>query len=146
MEKKKLKIGYTCAVCDLFHVGHLNLFERCKTKCDYLIVGVCDDEYVRKIKGKEPVINEVDRARIIGALKVVDEVAIVDTEISIDKVLAHKKFGFDVIFAGDDWKGSERFIETEKALKDAGLDVEIVFFPYTQSVSTTMLREKLKKS
>ena len=44
---KKKKIGYTCAVCDLFHVGHLNLLERCKTKCDYLMVGICDDEYVR---------------------------------------------------------------------------------------------------
>ena len=120
MEKKKLKIGYTCAVCDLFHVGHLNLFERCKTKCDYLIVGVCDDEYVRNVKGKEPVINEVDRARIIGALKVVDEVAIVDTEVSIDKVLAHKKFGFDVILQATTGKVQNVLLKRKRRLKTQG--------------------------
>ena len=145
MSEKKLKIGYTCGVYDLFHVGHLNLLERCKTKCDYLIVGVCDDKYVRDIKKKEPVINENDRLRIIGALKVVDEVHIVDTETTIDKILAISKFHFNVLFAGDDWKGSPRFIETERQFKEHGVDVEVVFFPYTKEVSTSKLREELKK-
>ena len=143
--EKKMKIGYTCGVYDLFHVGHLNLFERCKKQCDYLIVGVCDDEYVRTVKGKEPVINENDRARIVGALKVVDEAVIIDTKVTVDKMLALKKFGFNKLFVGDDWKGTPRFIETEKQFKENQIDVEIVFLPYTKSVSTSKLREELKK-
>ena len=145
MSEKEIKKGYTCGVYDLFHVGHLNLFERCKKACDYLIVGVCDDDYVRNVKGKEPVINEKDRARIVDALKVVDETHIVDTETTIDKMLALKKFDYNVLFVGDDWKGTPRFIETEKQFKENGIDVEIVFLPYTQGVSTSAIRQELKK-
>jgi len=145
MATEKKKIGYTCGVYDLFHVGHLNLFERCKKQCDYLIVGVCDDEYVRTIKKKEPMINEKDRTRIVNSLKVVDEAHVIDTQTTIDKMLALKKFNYNVLFVGDDWKGTERFKATEKQFKENGIDVEIVFFPYTQGVSTSALREELKK-
>lgn len=53
---KKYKIGITVGVFDLFHVGHLNLFERCKEMCEHLIVAVCQDDYVNLIKKKKPVI------------------------------------------------------------------------------------------
>ena len=139
-----MKIGYTCGVYDLFHVGHLNLFERCKKSCDYLIVGVCNDDYVKTIKGKNPIINENDRARIVNALKCVDEVRIIDIDTTIDKIEAYNMFHFDRLFVGDDWKGTERFLITEKQIKELNLDIEIIFFPYTKEVSTTMLKEKMK--
>lgn len=140
---KKYRVGFTCGVYDLFHVGHLNLFERCKEMCDYLVVGICGDDYVREIKHKEPVIPEEDRLRIVGALKCVDEVCPVTIEETIDKIAAWNHFKFDVLFAGDDWKGTERFKETERQFE--GTDVAIEFLPYTQKVSTTKIREKLKK-
>ena len=139
-----MKIGYTCGVYDLFHVGHLNLFERCKRECDYLIVGLCSDEYVRVFKHKDPVINEQDRMRIVGALKCVDEVAIINIEETVDKMLAWNKFHFNVLFSGDDWKGTERFLATERDFKEHGIDVEMVFFSYTQGVSTTQIKNELK--
>ena len=107
---KKYGIGYTCGVFDLFHVGHLNLLERCKELCDILIVGVCDDEYVRCIKKKEPIILQNDRVRILNALKCVDKAELVDITTTNDKMVAHEKFHFDVLFSGDDWKGSERYL------------------------------------
>lgn len=139
-----MKIGYTCGVYDLFHVGHLNLFERCKQACDYLIVGICDDEYVRTVKGKVPIINQDDRARIVNALKCVDEVRIIDTDTTIDKIKAYNIFHFDKLFVGDDWKGTERFIHTEKQINDLNLNIEIIFFPYTKEVSTSLLKDKMK--
>ena len=140
---KKYRIGYTCGVFDLFHTGHLNLLERCKEMCDVLIVGVCDDEYVRKIKGKEPVIEEKDRARILNALKCVDKAELVDIETTNDKMIAQQRFGFDVLFSGDDWKGSERYIRTEEQFAKIGVKIE--YLPYTQGVSTTGIKEKMKK-
>lgn len=140
---KKYKVGYTCGVFDLFHTGHLNLLERCKEMCDVLIVGVCDDEYVRKIKNKEPVIDENDRTRILNALKCVDRAELVDIETTNDKMIAQERFGFDVLFSGDDWKGSERYLRTEEQFAKIGVKIE--YLPYTQGVSTTGIKEKMKK-
>ena len=138
---KKYHVGYTCGVFDLFHVGHLNLLERCKEMCDILVVGICDDDYVRNVKRKEPVYLEGERVRIIRALKCVDDAVLVDVETTNDKMLAFEKFKFDVLFSGDDWKGSERYNRTEKEFATLGVHIE--YLPYTQGVSTSQTKEKL---
>ena len=140
-----MKIGYTCGVFDLFHVGHLNLLEKAKKECDYLVVGVCSDQYVREIKNKEPVINEQDRTRILNALKCVDNAEIVSIEETFDKLLAWNRFKFNVLFSGSDWKGTTRFLETEKQFKENNIPLEVVFFDYTQGVSTSGIKENLQK-
>lgn len=140
---KKYHIGYTCGVFDLFHVGHLNLLERCKEMCDVLIVGVCDDEYVTKIKNKNPIYTQEERVRILNALKVVDKAELVNIEETDDKMLVLKKFKFDVLFSGDDWKGSERYLKTEKQFSEYGASIE--YLPYTQGISTTEIKEKIKQ-
>ncbi|MBQ8546300.1 MAG: adenylyltransferase/cytidyltransferase family protein [Clostridia bacterium] len=140
---KKYKVGYTAGVFDLFHVGHLNLIERCKSMCDYLIIGVCDDDYVRNIKKKEPVIKEDDRVRILNALKAVDEAVLVNYEITDNKMLALDKFNFDVLFSGDDWKGTERYQKTEEQFAKVGVAIE--YLPYTHGVSSTQIKETMSK-
>ena len=137
----KYKVGYTAGVFDLFHVGHLNLLERCKEQCDYLIVGICGDDYVRDIKRKEPVYSENERLRIINALKCVDKAVIVSIEATEDKMIALKEFNFDVLFSGDDWKGSERYNRAEQQFSKYGVSIE--YLPYTKGVSTTSIKEKL---
>lgn len=141
MQQKKYKVGYTCGVFDLFHVGHLNLLERCKEKCEYLIVGVCDDKYVKEIKKKSPVYNEQDRKRILNALKVVDCAEIVTIEETNNKMLALEKFKFDVLFSGDDWKGSDRYTKTEKEFATKGVSIE--YLPYTKGISTSQIKEEI---
>lgn len=138
---KKYRRGYTCGVFDLFHTGHLNLLERCKAMCDELIVGVCDDDYVINVKGKTPVIVEGDRVRILNALKCVDRAELVDIATTNDKMLAQERFGFDVLFSGDDWKGSERYMRTEEQFSHIGVSIE--YLPYTQGVSTTEIKNKM---
>ena len=141
---KKYRVGYTCGVFDVFHVGHLNLLERCKNMCDYLIVGVWYDTYVREIKHKEPVYPENDRVRILKALKMVDDAVLVDIETTNDKMLALEKFHFDVLFSGDDWKGSDRYRRPKEQFKELGASIE--YFPYTKGISTTQIKEQLKES
>lgn len=148
METKRgregMKIGFTAGVFDCLHVGHLNFLERSKGACDHLIVGLCGDDYIREIKKTEPIYSEDDRMRILEALACVDEVVRITIEETEDKVLAWKKYQFDVLFSGDDWKGSERYQKTEREFAQLGNGIEIVYFPYTQGVSTSMIKKKLE--
>ena len=98
---------------------------------------------IRKIKNKEPVINENDRLRIVKAIKSVDEAYLIDIDTTNDKNLALEKFKFDVLFSGDDWKGTERYKKTEVDFKKRNVSIE--YLPYTKNISTTMIKEKLKK-
>lgn len=136
MEKKK-RIGYTQGCFDMFHVGHLNLLNNARSQCDYLIVGVNSDALMSSYKKKVPVICEEFRKTIVENIKSVDEAHIVNT---LDKLEILKSITYDTIFIGDDWKGSQRWTDTEEELRKHGIDV--VFLPYTQNVSSSMLRSQ----
>ena len=140
--KNNKKVGYICGCFDLFHVGHLNILERCKENCDYLIVGICDDNYIRSTKGRESIYKENDRVRLIKSLRCVDEVVVVRAEEIVDKLKIWEKIKFDIIFNGSDWIGTERSIKTEKDFKDLG--VEIKYFPYTSGISTSGIIKSIK--
>lgn len=131
-------IGFTAGAFDMFHVGHLNLLKNAKARCDYLIVGVNTDELIEAYKNKHAIVPLEERMQIVKAVKYVDEVISVDT---LDKEYIWKKKMFDIVFIGDDWKGSARWNETERVLRKYG--VEVVYLPYTVGTTSTVLREKL---
>ena len=133
---KKYKIGYTQGVYDMFHIGHLNLINQAKESCEYLIVGVNSDQLVERYKNKPPVICQEDRRTIVANIKAVDQAVIADT---LDKTEMLKQLGFDAVFIGDDWKGSERWQKTEEELSRFGVDV--VYLAHTPDISSTALRK-----
>lgn len=135
---KKYKIGYTTGVFDMFHIGHLNLLKRAKEECEILIVGISTDELCLKSKNKLPIIPFEERVEIVKAIKYVDKVVPQENK---DKFSAWEKYHFDAMFVGDDWKGKVLFIEAEEKLNKVGVDV--VYFPYTKSTSSTILRDKV---
>ncbi len=137
---KKYKIGYTQGVYDMFHIGHLNLLNNAKNDCDYLVVGVNADQLVQEYKHKKPVICEDERRAIVENIKAVDKAIIVNT---LDKVELLQEVGYDVIFIGDDWKGTQRWVETENQLQERGVDV--IYLPYTKGISSTILRAEEDK-
>ncbi len=132
-------IGYTTGVYDLFHIGHLNLLRKAKEQCDYLIVGVSTDELVG-YKGKRAVIPFEERKAIVGAIKYVDEVV---TQENMNKMEAWEKYHFNVMFVGDDWKGTDKWNKIEAELAEVG--AKVVYFPYTKGTSSTLINETLKQ-
>lgn len=130
-------IGYTTGVYDLFHIGHLNLLKNAKGMCDKLVVGVTIDELV-KYKGKQALIPFEDRIEIVRSCKYVDAAV---PQYDMDKLSACKKLGAKILFVGDDWYNTEKWIEYEKEFCEAG--IKIVYFPYTQGTSSTQIRKAL---
>lgn len=138
--EKKIIVGYTDGVYDMFHVGHLHMIKSAKERCDYLIVGVHSDEVVYSYKHHYPVIKDKDRCEIINSIRYVDEAHI---NLTRDKKALHDLYHFDVIFIGDDWKGTERWNKFEKELAKVGVRVE--YIPYTKGVSSTQIKEYIKE-
>ena len=131
----KYKIGYTQGVFDMFHIGHLRLINHAKEQCECLIVGVNSDKLVEQYKNKTPIIKESERAEIVRNLKAVDRCEVVNT---LNKVEIYKNLLFEAIFIGDDWKGNERWAQTERDL--AVYNVPVVYLPHTPNVSSTILK------
>ncbi|MDR3052618.1 MAG: adenylyltransferase/cytidyltransferase family protein [Coriobacteriales bacterium] len=136
---KRWEIGYVSGSFDLFHVGHLNLLRNAKERCDKLVVGVLSDDAIDRIKHKRPVIPCADRLAIVAAIRYVDEVD--ETTIALlDKIAAWQKYHFGAMFSGDD-HAHDGWAHEQDELRKRG--AELVFFPYTPSVSTSMLRKEL---
>lgn len=137
MNEKQI-IGYTSGVYDLFHIGHLNLLRKAKEQCDKLIVGVTSDELV-SYKGKQAIIPYEERAEIVRSIKYVDDVVMQE---NMDKMAMWERLKFDVVFVGDDWKGTDKWNKIEQDFAEVG--VKVVYFPYTQTTSSTLITETIK--
>lgn len=135
-----LVIGYVSGAWDMFHIGHLNLLRKAKTHCDYLIVGVNTDKRIIEQKKRTPVFPYKDRAAIVKACKYVDKVI---PQNDSDRLSTWKKYHFNKLFAGSDWKNTPRWNEYAEQLNPLG--VEIVFFPRTKGISSTKIRETIQK-
>lgn len=122
----------------MFHVGHLNIIRQARQHCGYLIVGVVADDVVAAIKGRPPVVPMDERIEIVAALRDVDEV-VVDEH--TDKFDAWRELHYDVLFKGDDWRGTPKGRKLEADL--AGVGSRLVYFPYTRHTSSTILRAAL---
>jgi glycerol-3-phosphate cytidylyltransferase len=134
-------VGYVPGAYDMFHIGHLNILRRAREQCDYLIVGVVTDEVLYAAKGKHPVVPHAERMEIVAHIQGVDEVV---TDVSSDKVVMWELLKFDVLFKGDDWKGTPKGERLEAGL--GALGVKVVYFPYTVHTSSTMLRRLISET
>lgn len=133
-----MRIGYAPGVYDLFHVGHLNILRHAKSQCDHLIAGAVSDEMAQVTKGRRPVVPLAERLEILRSIKYVDQV---HAETVPDKIDTWRSIGFDIIFKGDDWRGTAKGAKLEADFSAVG--VRVVYFPYTVHTSSTLLRRVL---
>lgn len=121
-------VALTYGTYDLFHIGHVRLFERIRERWDRLIVAVSTDEF-NAIKGKRSVVPYADRVAMVSACRWVDEVF---PERRWDqKADDIRRWGADALVMGSDWTG--RFDDFKPLC-------EVVYLPRTEGVSSTALK------
>ena len=100
--KSKRCVGFTNGCFDIVHAGHIELLQKAKKYCDYLIVGMNTDSSVRKLKGKQrPILNLKQRLKVISSIKFVNQVIVFNEATPIKLI---EKIKPDIIFKGSDYK------------------------------------------
>lgn len=127
---------YTPVVADLFHIGHLNLFKKCKSLFDDVIVGVHNDEDVSSYK-PYPIIPYEQRLELIKSCKYVDRVYENAEPITTDDVL--KKVGADFVAIGKE--SDDKINKLYPMNRD-----KLHFLKRTDEVSSTLIKQKIIKS
>jgi glycerol-3-phosphate cytidylyltransferase len=89
-------------------------------------------------KGRPPIVPQAERLEIVRHISFVDEAIL---EVVPDKVQTWRTTPFDLIFKGDDWRGTAKGERLEREFAEVG--VEVVYFPYTVHTSSTLLRRTL---
>jgi len=134
-----IRIGYAPGAYDLFHIGHLNLLRQAKERCDFLIAGVAADQVLIEHKKVTPIMPLPERLEIVRNIGFVD---MAHAAMTNDKTEIWKELRFNVLFKGDDWRGTEKGQALERDF--AALGVEVVYFPYTEATSSSVLRKTLQ--
>jgi len=96
------KVVFTNGCFDLLHAGHIEYLEQCRYKGDRLIIGVNDDDSVRRLKGdKRPIQDVQTRTRLLAALEFVDVVIVFSEDTPIKLI---KEIRPDILMKGGDYK------------------------------------------
>ncbi len=133
------RLVFTNGVFDLMHVGHVRYLARARSLGDALAVGINSDRTVRELKGGgRPVVNENERAEILGAMRHVTYVTIFD-DVSPRSLIA--RLLPDVLVKGGDY-GLEEIHGREEVEAVGG---KVISLPFIAGASTSAIIERMKK-
>jgi D-beta-D-heptose 7-phosphate kinase/D-beta-D-heptose 1-phosphate adenosyltransferase len=132
------RVVFTNGCFDLIHTGHIELLTFAAREGDRLIVGLNTDASVKKLKGPtRPIQAELDRARIIGALRAVDLVVLFDETTPLSLIDAISP---DVLVKGADY--TEDQVVGGDVIKARG--GRVALFPVVEGRSSTKIVERMR--
>jgi rfaE bifunctional protein nucleotidyltransferase chain/domain len=133
------RIVFTNGCFDILHRGHVEYLQEAAALGDRLVIGLNSDASVkRQNKGPErPLNDELSRAKVLAALRLVDAVVIFDQDTPLELIQA---IGPDVLVKGGDWP--EDKIVGADLVKSRGGSVHSL--KLVDGFSTTGLVEKIR--
>jgi glycerol-3-phosphate cytidylyltransferase len=125
------KTSITYGTFDLYHIGHIKLFQRIKEFSSKLIVAVSTDEF-NLSKGKKSIIPFENRFEIIKNLRCVD--LVIPEESWDQKISDIIEYKVDNFIMGSDWEGKFDFLKKY---------CDVIYLPRTEGVSTTLIKNSI---
>jgi len=140
LQKKEGKtLVFTNGCFDLLHKGHVQYLEEAKMQGDILIVGINSDTSVKRLKGEErPIQNLDNRMNVLAALESVDAVIPFEEDNPLNLI---KNILPDVLVKGGDWK-VEQILGSDIVLNNGG---SVKSLQFVENQSTSSIVEKIKK-
>ena len=138
LRKGGQKVVFTNGCFDILHAGHVTYLEAAKAQGDVLVLGLNTDASVCRLKGPErPINSELDRAKVVGALKSVDYVVLFGEQ-TAEAVIAEVKP--DVYVKGGDYTLDT--LPEAKIVQSYG--GKVAFIDMVEGRSTTNIINKIK--
>ena len=150
-----MKFGLLSGYFNPLHAGHLDYLEGAKAQCDHLIVIVNNDKQV-ELKGSKVFMDEQHRARIVRALKVVDECfisydqdsSVAHTLYTIVKLIKEERQGLfcsifkphEFFFFNSGDRNPQNYNKQEQGVCN-NLGIKTVFLPMEKIYSSSKLKE-----
>jgi D-beta-D-heptose 7-phosphate kinase/D-beta-D-heptose 1-phosphate adenosyltransferase len=148
-KQQGLRVVFTNGVFDILHIGHVTYLEAARALGDKLVVGINNDESVRRLnKGPERPINpEHARAAVIAGLRSVDAVIIFgeDTPLEVIQTIMPS-----IVAKGGDYNPDQRdasqkdFIVGSEEMRSSG--GQTIAIPLVEGFSTTAVVRKMRDS
>lgn len=141
------RIIYTGGSFEILHWGHINFLRQCKAiagKEGRVVVSLNTDEFIKSYKGIEPVFNYEERKALLEQSEYVDEV--IPNIGNADSKQAILKVKPNFIVIGSDWASKDYY--KQMGFTQDWLDknkIVLIYVPYTQIISTTIIKERLRK-
>jgi len=137
--RQGLKIGFTNGCFDLLHPGHVSLLAQARRACDRLVVGLNNDDSVRRLKGPgRPLQPEAARATVLASLADVDVVVMFSDDTPLELIHALRP---DVLIKGADYR-VDQIVGAEFVQKNGG---EVMLARLEPGFSTSSTIERMAK-
>jgi D-beta-D-heptose 7-phosphate kinase/D-beta-D-heptose 1-phosphate adenosyltransferase len=133
-------VVFTNGCFDLLHRGHVDYLGAARALGDLLVIGLNDDDSVRRLKGDDrPLVPLADRAAVLAALRAVDYVVPFAEDTPAELIAALEP---DVLVKGGDYS-LDQIVGRDTVEAAGGRVIRIDFLP---GYSTTALIERLRRA
>ena len=127
-------IVFTNGCFDILHSGHIKNLQFAKKNGDILVVGLNSDESIKRLKGPERPINDInERSTILSLFNFVDYIIVFSQDTPLDIL---KKLKPHILVKGSDYK-NKNIIGNE-------IVERVILFDYIDGKSSTNIIKKIK--